>query len=80
VQEELYVLAFSSAVRASACLRAFGAEGTPFYVCDANIEGVVRQARDSGAQGFIVDYDADRASFSSAHALPSGNEPRESAT
>jgi hypothetical protein len=70
VQEELYVLAFSSAIRAGACVNALGAEGSPFYVCHANVESVVRQARDSGARGFIVDYDASCARFSSAHPLP----------
>ena len=71
VQNELYVLAFSSAVRAGQCLDTLGAVGTPFYVCNANVAGVVREARDSGARGFIVDYDPERAMFSSAHALPS---------
>jgi hypothetical protein len=71
VQKELYVLAFSSAIRAGECLSALGAEGSPFYVCHANVDRVVRQARDSGARGFIVDYDASRARFSSAHPLPS---------
>jgi hypothetical protein len=71
VQDELYVLAFSSAVRAGQCLGALGAVGTPFYVCSANVGGVVREARDSGARGFIIDYDPARAMFSSAHPLPS---------
>jgi hypothetical protein len=70
VQAELYVLAFSSATRATSCLRALGSTGQPFYVCQANVEAVLRDARDSGARGFIVDYDADRAHFAAAHPLP----------
>ena len=70
VQDELYVLAFSSAVRANQCTQALGADGRPFYVCAANVESVVRDARASGARGFIVDYDANAARFASAHPLP----------
>jgi hypothetical protein len=73
VQQELYVLAFSSAMRAGACLAALGSDGAPFYVCGANLEAVVREARRSGARGFIVDYDARRACFTSAHPLPPGD-------
>jgi hypothetical protein len=72
VHEELFVLAFSSAPRAHACSTAFGAEGAPFYVCSANVESVVRVARAAGVRGFIVDYDAERARFASAHPLPVG--------
>ena len=70
VQDELYVLAFSSAVRAGACRDALGAEGKPFYVCGANLAQVVGQVREAGARGFIVDYDAANARFASAHPLP----------
>ncbi|HZS40528.1 MAG TPA: hypothetical protein VFF06_27035 [Polyangia bacterium] len=77
VEAELYVLAFSSAVRAGECMRALGAAGTPFYVCAANLEVVLGEARQSGARGFIVDYDARAASFASAHPLPSGGGARE---
>jgi hypothetical protein len=70
VQKELYVLAFSSALRAGECRDALGADGSPFYVCSANVESVLRQLRDQGACGFIVDYDAARASFASAYPLP----------
>jgi hypothetical protein len=69
VQDELYVLAFSSAPRAIACCRALGAEGQPFYVVGANLSQVTHAARSAGATGFIVDYDAARATFSSAHLL-----------
>jgi hypothetical protein len=70
VEDELYLLAFSSAVRADACARALGASGRPFYVCSANLQGLIGEARGAGARGFIVDYDAGRAAFASAHALP----------
>jgi hypothetical protein len=70
VQEELYVLAFTNAPRASAACLALGAEGKAFYVCSANLELVSRELQDAGARGFIVDYDAGRTSFTSAHALP----------
>src|SRR5690348_2462536 len=70
VQEELYLLAFTSAVRANACMESLGARGAPFYVCSANLDAIVREARDSGVRGFIIDYDAGRATFAAAHALP----------
>src|SRR5687767_2629695 len=69
--EELYVLAFSTVTNATACLAALGADGgKPFYVLGVNVERVVRELRDAGARGFIVDYDPSRALFASAHALP----------
>ncbi len=71
VQSDLYLFAFTSAVRAHACMSQLGAAGAPFYVCGANVEAIVRDARASGVRGFIVDYDAARACFVSAHALPS---------
>src|SRR5438094_5518008 len=77
VEHELYVLAFSSALRAGECARALGAAGSPFYVCAANLEAVLGEARQSAARGFIVDYDAGRASFASAHPLPMGGGSRE---
>ncbi len=70
VDNELFVLAFTNAIKAGRCSDDLGAVGRPFYVCSANITGVVRELREAGARGFIVDYDAGRASFSSAHALP----------
>ena len=70
VQEELYVLAFSSAIRASRCRDALGAEGRPFYIVAANVRDVVSATRESGAVGFIVDYDPARAMFAAAHPLP----------
>jgi hypothetical protein len=74
VQDELYILAFSSAVRASACRDAFGAEGQPFLLVSRNLEQVVREARAAGARGFILDYDAARATFTSAHLLPASED------
>ena len=71
VEGELYLLAFSNAPRAAACMNALGASGAPFYVCGANLEGLLREVRASGVRGFIVDYDAARNSFTSAHGLPS---------
>ena len=70
VQEELFVLAFTNALKAGRCSNDLGADGKPFYVCTANVAGVVSELRAAGARGFIVDYDAGRASFASAHALP----------
>jgi hypothetical protein len=72
VQDELYILAFSSAGRAAACRDAFGAEGQPFLLVQRNLDEVVRNARTVGARGFILDYDAARLSFTSAHLLPAG--------
>jgi hypothetical protein len=74
VQNQLFVLAFTNAPRAQACARALGDGGMPFYVCRANIDGVMRDVRASGASGFIVDYDAAHATFRTAHALPRGEE------
>ncbi|HEY7957214.1 MAG: hypothetical protein ACHQ17_07990 [Polyangia bacterium] len=70
VQDELYALAFTNAPRAGDCCRALGAEGRPFYVCAANLERVLAELKALGARGFIVDYDAQLAKFSSAHSLP----------
>ena len=74
VQNQLFALAFTNALRALACARALGTAGAPFYVCRANIDGVLGELRRSGAYGFIVDYDAARATFRTAHALPRGEE------
>ncbi len=71
VHDEVYVLAFGSAVRANRARDAFGAEGAPFLIVAANVRDVVDRARADGARGFIVDYDADLARFTSAHPLPS---------
>jgi hypothetical protein len=70
VQDELFVLAFTNAPRAASCCEALSAGGRPFYVCGANIADVEDELRAVGARGFIVDYDAGRASFTSAHSLP----------
>jgi hypothetical protein len=70
VQGEDYVLAFGSAVRASKARESLGAEGTPFLIVAANVRDIVESARGAGALGFIVDYDAERACFASAHSLP----------
>jgi hypothetical protein len=70
VQSDLYLLAFTSAVRAAACMAALSATGSPFYVCGANVDGIVQDARASGVRGFIIDYDPARACFVSAHPLP----------
>jgi hypothetical protein len=70
VQNQLFVLAFTNAPRAQACARALGTDGTPFYVCRANLDGVIGELRASGARGCIVDYDPARATFRAALALP----------
>ena len=70
VQSDLYLFAFTSAVRANACMTQLGAAGAAFYVCGANLDTIVRDARASGVRGFIVDYDAARTCFVSAHPLP----------
>lgn len=70
VQLEVYVLAFRSAVKASRARDSFGAEGAPFLIVTANERDIVDEARLAGARGFIVDYDAALAMFSSAHPLP----------
>jgi hypothetical protein len=70
VQGEYYVLAFGSAIKASRARESLGAEGLPFLIVAANLRDIVESARSAGALGFIVDYDADRALFASAHSLP----------
>jgi hypothetical protein len=70
VHGELYVLAFSSAVRASRARELFGVDGSPFLTVAANLRGVVTASQAAGARGVIVDYDHERAVFSSAHQLP----------
>jgi len=70
VQNEVYVLAFSAAYRATRACEALGAEGAPFLVVAANVRDVVESARADGARGFIVDYDTTLARFASAHPLP----------
>jgi hypothetical protein len=71
VQGDVYVLAFSSAVRAIRAKELLGAEGSPFLIVAPNLAAVVRDARADGARGFIVDYDPEAAVFKSAHSLPS---------
>jgi hypothetical protein len=73
VRDELYVLAFSSAVKAAHARESLGTEGAPFLIVAANVRALVREARGDGARGFIVDYDVERAVFASAHPLPSPN-------
>lgn len=70
VHNEVYVLAFSSAVRAARARAAFGAEGAPFLIVAANLRDVVEHARAAAACGFIVDYDVELSRFASAHPLP----------
>jgi hypothetical protein len=73
VEDELYVLAFTSAPRATRARSAFQAEGSPFLIVAANARGVVNEARTAGVRGFIVDYDTDRLTFASAHPLPAAD-------
>src|SRR5262245_23820646 len=70
VRDELYLLAFTSALLADRCMQGLGADGGPFYVCRANVDALVFDARQSGACGFIVDYDVARSSFRDAYPLP----------
>jgi hypothetical protein len=70
VQNEMYVLAFGSAVKASRARDAFGAAGSPFLLVHANLRDVIDEVRMAGARGFIVDYDVELSRFASAHALP----------
>jgi hypothetical protein len=73
VEDELYVLTFTSAPRAIRARTVFEAEGAPFLIVAANARDVVGEARTAGARGFIVDYDTDRLTFASAHALPAAD-------
>jgi len=70
VHDDVYVLAFGSAVKATRAREAFGAAGTPFLIVAANVRDVVAHARADGALGFIVDYDPTLSRFTSAHPLP----------
>ena len=70
VQNEVYVLAFGSAQKASRARDAFGAAGSPFLIVAANVRYVLDEVRMAGARGFIVDYDTELSRFSSAHPLP----------
>jgi hypothetical protein len=71
VHDEVYVLAFGSAVKATRAREALGTDGSPFLIVAANVRDIVDELRAAGARGFIVDYDAEHASFTSAHPLPS---------
>ncbi|HWE29715.1 MAG TPA: hypothetical protein VHB97_17015, partial [Polyangia bacterium] len=71
VQDELYVLAFSSASRATRARAAFATDGAPFLIVAANVRDVLDRTRAADARGFIVDYDVELARFASAHPLPS---------
>jgi hypothetical protein len=71
IEGELYLLTFSDRPRALAArdhLRVDGA--TPFYVCAANRDELVRELAAAGARGFITDYDPASCTFSGAGALP----------
>ena len=70
VQNDVYVLAFSSATRAARARQLLGADGSPFLIVAANVRDMVAAAQRAGALGFIVDYDAEQTTFSSAHPLP----------
>lgn len=74
VQREVYVLAFTSAVKAMRACEAFGATGSPFLIVAANVRDVVERARAADARGFIVDYDTELSRFTSAHPLPSATQ------
>ncbi len=74
VHHELYLLAFSSVMRASRARELLGAAGRPFLIVARNLRDVVGEARSAGARGFIVDYDAERAVFAAAHSLPDAGE------
>jgi len=71
VHDDVYILAFGSAVKATRVREALGAHGAPFLIVAANVRIVVDRARADGARGFIVDYDPTLARFTSAHLLPS---------
>ncbi len=71
VRDDLYVLTFGSAVKATRAREGLGAAGAPFLIVTANVRDVVDRARADGSRAFIVDYDPALATFASAHALPS---------
>jgi hypothetical protein len=71
VQNEVYLLAFTSAVKAMRMSAAFAAAGSPFLIVAANVRDVAERARAADARGFIIDYDVELARFTSAHPLPS---------
>ena len=70
IEGELYALCFSNAQRVQQARATFGMEAQPYYVCNANLSQVIGELREAGARGFILDYDPESASFSSAGALP----------
>lgn len=70
VHDEVYVLAFGSAPKATRARDSLGASGSPFLIVAANVRDIVDEARAADARGFIVDYDAELATFASAHPLP----------
>ena len=69
IEGQLYGLGFSDGPRAKQARVQLG--GSLFYVCRANLWQVVGELRALGARGVIVDYDAERATFAAAAALPS---------
>ena len=70
IEGELYALCFSNAQRAASARATLGVEAQPFYVCAANRGQVIDELREAGVRGFILDYDSNSATFSSAGALP----------
>ena len=71
IEGELYVLVFSDSQRATLPRHTLGVErARPFYVCAANSDDVIRELRNAGVRGFIVDYDPGSLTFSSAGAIP----------
>jgi hypothetical protein len=70
IEGELYGLAFSDSQRARSIRATLGCDDArPFYVCAANSDEVVSELRAAGVRGFIVDYDPNSATFSSAGAI-----------
>ena len=64
---QLYALLFSNVQRAAIARELLGVRAAqPFYVCAANRDEVERSLHLAGARGFIVDYDAHSASYTSA--------------
>ena len=70
VHDDLYVLTFSSALKANRARESLAGAGAPFLIVAANVRDIADRARSDGALGFIVDYDPTLARFSSAHPLP----------
>ena len=70
IDGELYVMMFSNAARANGARASLGMDhASPFYICEANRADVIRELQVAGARGFIVDYDTQSASYTTAGAL-----------